>query len=145
MVDGTPTTLQNLKITSKTSLDDILSAVQRSAETPAKPIDPASPASANPAVAHCCQAYTRALNAARSEGKGTFASSNEAERAYRGAMPPLMGSGNIRDFIACIAHGMLIDAITGPDGARLLYAAQVAHASLDRPEPRGPGRPPSPS
>jgi hypothetical protein len=35
-------------------------------------------------------------------------------------MPQLSGQENIRDFIACVAYGMLIKAITGPDGARLL-------------------------
>jgi hypothetical protein len=44
-------------------------------------------------------------------------------------MPPLSGDENIRDFIACTAHGMLIDAISGTDAARLLYAAQVAHTT----------------
>ncbi len=47
-------------------------------------------------------------------------------------MPPLSGEQNIRDFIACAAHGMLIDAIDPPVGARLLYAAQVAHRTLHK-------------
>ena len=50
--------------------------------------------------------------------------------AYRSAMPPLTGPENIRDFIACTAHGMLIEAIDGPDAARLLYAAQIANGTL---------------
>lgn len=48
--------------------------------------------------------------------------------------PPLSGADNIRDFIACVAHGMLIAAIEGPAGARLLYAAQVAHCTLEKPQ-----------
>jgi hypothetical protein len=61
-------------------------------------------------------------------------------------MPPLSGPENIRDFIACVAHAMLIGAILGPDGARLLYAAQVAyqasaHAEVKPTSTRGPGRP----
>jgi hypothetical protein len=48
-------------------------------------------------------------------------------------MPPLSGHENIRDFIACVAQGILIEAISGSDGARLLYAAQVAHTALNIP------------
>jgi hypothetical protein len=41
-------------------------------------------------------------------------------------MPPLTGARNICDFVARVAHAMALNAIDGPDGARLLYAAQVA-------------------
>ena len=92
--------------------------------------DKASPVSAKPAIARCCDAYTRAYEAARDRGKGDVFASLDAEKAFRNAMPPLSGYENIRDFIACVAHGMLIDAIAGPDGARLLYAAQVAHSTF---------------
>jgi hypothetical protein len=45
-------------------------------------------------------------------------------------MPPLAGYESIRDFIACAAHGILIDAIPQKRANQLLYAAQVALASL---------------
>jgi hypothetical protein len=45
-------------------------------------------------------------------------------------MPQLSGQESIRDFIACVAYGMLIKTIAGPDGARLLYAAQVANSTV---------------
>ena len=51
--------------------------------------------------------------------------------AYCEAMPPLSGYENIRDFIACAAHGMLINAVPQKRGNQLLYAAQVAIASLN--------------
>jgi hypothetical protein len=51
----------------------------------------------------------------------------EARQAYRRAMPPLSGSQNISDFVACVAYGMLIEAIRGADAARLLSAAQIAN------------------
>ena len=91
-----------------------------------------SPASANAAVARCCDAWTLACNAASASGKGQISATFEGEEAYRKAMPPLSGGDNIRDFIACAAHGMLIGAIQGPDGSRLLYAAQVAHCTLKK-------------
>ena len=52
--------------------------------------------------------------------------SRAASEAFRLATPPLVGAENIRDFIACVAHGILIGVIGGNDGARLLYAGQVA-------------------
>lgn len=51
--------------------------------------------------------------------------------AYCAAMPPLVGYENIRDFIACAAHGMLIDAIPEKRANQLLYAAQIALVSLN--------------
>ena len=59
-------------------------------------------------------------------------------------MPLLAGYENIRDFIACLAHGILIDAIPRDKGGQLLYAAQVAMAVIQRDqkpaqtEPRAP-------
>ena len=51
-------------------------------------------------------------------------------------MPPLLGAENIRDFIACVAHGMLIGTIENKDATKLLYAAQVAYLALNRPNPK---------
>lgn len=46
--------------------------------------------------------------------------------AYREAMPPLTGAENIRNFIACVGHGLLLHVITEKESAKLLYAAQTA-------------------
>jgi hypothetical protein len=89
-----------------------------------------TPVSANPAVVRCCEAYACAYKDAKKQGKSDNGASLYAEKAFRAAMPLLSGSENIRDFIACVAHDMLIGAIAGPDGARLLYAAQVAHSTI---------------
>jgi len=70
-----------------------------------------------------------ALRAAKERGRSEFGAANDAEAAYRRVMPPLSGAENIRDFVACVAHGMILGAFTGPTGARLLYAAQVAHTT----------------
>jgi len=99
----------------------------------------------NAAVGRCCQAYMQATEIACKAGEDRYDVRSSAREAYRYAMPPLSGSENIRDFIACIAHGILIDAIDGSDGARLLYAAQVAQAALEKPAPRSVGRPKSDS
>jgi hypothetical protein len=54
----------------------------------------------------------------------------KANRAYREALPPLRGEENIRDFIACVAHGMALDVFDTKEASKMLYAAQVA-ASAD--------------
>jgi hypothetical protein len=42
-------------------------------------------------------------------------------------MPPLSGSENISDFIACVAHAMTAQIISPFMSTKLLYAAQVAY------------------
>jgi hypothetical protein len=84
----------------------------------------------NPAIAHCMSAWSCAYKIAEKTGRSDIYISHESGIAYRHAMPPLTGEENIRDFIACVAQGMLVGAIAGPDGARLLYAAQVAHTTF---------------
>jgi hypothetical protein len=87
-----------------------------------------APPSTNPAVARCCDAGTRAYRTALAKQKSEYSATNAANEAYRLAMPPLDKLENISDFIACVAHGMLIGSIGCEQGARLLYAAQVANS-----------------
>ena len=89
-----------------------------------------SPAHANPAVSRCCSAWGQAFQQARSQGKGEVYSGIDAAQAFRRNLPALDSVDAVRDFIACVAQGMLLGAITGPDGARLLYAAQVTNTTL---------------
>jgi hypothetical protein len=91
-----------------------------------------NPISANPAVARCMSAWTLTYEKEKAKRKGDFDASLTAEKAYREAMPPLSGYENIRDFIACVAHAMLIGAILDDKGSKLLYAAQVALSTLRR-------------
>jgi len=103
-------------------------------------IDP-NPKQARTAVKRCCAAWQRAYDAYM-EGKDNsgmtrVCASHEAGPAYCKAMPPLSGYENIRDFIACAAHGILINAIPQKKANQLLYAAQVALSSLHyEPKPR---------
>jgi hypothetical protein len=96
-----------------------------------------SPASANPAVARCMNAWTRTYKEEKAKHKSNFEASQQAEKAYRNAMPSLSGYENIRDFIACVANAMLIGAIMSDQGTKLLYAAQVALSTL-RHQPAAP-------
>jgi hypothetical protein len=113
-------------INTKTTLQGLIQAIANSAAASSpQPPDPSSPASANPAVARCCQAYALAL---KSSTNKSFPE-GDAAKAYRNAMPPLIGSRNIRDFIACTAHGILLRTIDSADALRLLSAARAASAA----------------
>jgi hypothetical protein len=95
-----------------------------------------------PAVARCCQAMQTAFRAVKAayDVNGDESAlecqdraAEAAQRAYCQAMPPLSGCENIRNFIACVAHGMMLDVFTGAESTRLLYAAQVAKHRRTRP------------
>ena len=62
-------------------------------------------------------------------GKSELAAAFRAGEAYRAAMPPLSTRDSCRDFIACVAQGILLGAVSEKDGGKLLYAAQVALAA----------------
>jgi hypothetical protein len=84
-------------------------------------------AAANPAVARCLNAWARVNQAERAKGKSKYDASREADQAYLRVMPPLAGDENIRDFIACVAHAMIVHIFMDSTDTKLLYAAQVAH------------------
>jgi hypothetical protein len=94
------------------------------------PAEKPSPALKNRAVAACCAALDRTVQEKMAEGNSENEAVWDAKQAYCKAMPPLSSARNIRDFIACVAHGILIDAIYCDDSSKLLYAAQVALSSL---------------
>jgi len=98
---------------------------------PPEPLDPSLPLFANPAVARCYEAYTQAMKEAIERQKGRIGVDKAACKAYCNAMPTLSGLDNIRDFIACVAHGMAMDIIVSAQGTKLLYAAQVAHSTRE--------------
>jgi hypothetical protein len=86
----------------------------------------------NPAIARCMNGWTCAYKMEKAKKNDHYEAVRKGNLGYRKAMPRLSGYENIRDFIACTAHGMLIGAIDGDDGARLLYAAQVALGTVRR-------------
>ncbi len=83
----------------------------------------------NPAVAQCVRAWVLFYCEATMKGASDLSARAKACQAYRLAMPPLTGCRNIRNFIACTTHGMLLGALDGNEATRLLYAAQVAHTA----------------
>jgi hypothetical protein len=87
-----------------------------------------TPALKNHAIARCAEAFHDAYRARIKKGDGKFLAKDDAGEAYRALLPPLTSRDNCRDFIACVAHGMLLGAIPEANGGKLLYAAQVALA-----------------
>ena len=90
----------------------------------------------NSAVALCFASYTRALDEAAEKHMTRVQANNLACGVYRRAMPPLTGWENIQNFIACVAHGMLIEIFEPADATRFLYAAQVAQSGASRERPK---------
>jgi hypothetical protein len=81
------------------------------------------------AIDLCYHAYRLAWQAAKDRGASSSTVNLEADLAFRTALPPLVGFYRICDFIACVAHGVLLGAISGADSSKLLYAAQVASST----------------
>jgi hypothetical protein len=86
------------------------------------------------AIKRCRAAWQRAFNTTMkihgNDSSFEYDATKNAAKAYCMAMPVLADHESIRNFIACVAHGILVDAL--PDGTtgQLLYAAQVASASV---------------
>lgn len=92
--------------------------------------------SINSAVVRCNDAWERTYKAALASEKPRVVALIDASQAYCRAMPPLSGAQNIRDFIACVANGILINVILDKSAGNLLYAAQMAHNMLLKRTPR---------
>ena len=115
------------------ALADALTSVPRSTT-----LDPGpGPARTSPkaALRRCCAAWQRAFDAYLATTKNAddidkIFAYKEADEAYRNAMPMLVGYEGARDFIARASHGILIGAIPEDRAGQLLYAAQVALATL---------------
>jgi len=80
----------------------------------------------SPAVLNCWTAYEQIYAIERGEGASDKNAEEPAITAYRDAIPCLTDQESIRDFIACVTHGMVLQLITTNEGTKLLYAAQVA-------------------
>ena len=92
----------------------------------------------NLAVEICDHMFADATKEALNNKKSQKEALCQGKIAFCSVLPKLSGAANIRDFIACVTHGMAMEIIPGNDAARLLYAAQVAHTALTkRPNKRG--------
>jgi hypothetical protein len=89
----------------------------------------------NAAVLRCCAARDRSLEDSRAGNVEKYEAKERSKDAYRNALPDLSGYKNIRDFVACISHGLLTGDISPINSPQFLYAAQVAISAL-RLEPK---------
>ncbi len=86
--------------------------------------------SANQSLTRCREAFEQMRTDMLANGKSECVAKFKSIQAYKDALPPLIGADNIRDFIACVAQGMLLGTIEDNQGARLLYAARAAQSTL---------------
>jgi hypothetical protein len=115
--------------------------------SPVNETDPCQPPRV-PAVQRCCDARDRSIRQSRQKGKEPYFIRTLAAEAYCAAMPDLSGFENIRDFVACTSYGMVNGLIDATEGAKFLYAAQVAtgvlrHEAKDQKRPAA-APPPTP-
>jgi hypothetical protein len=82
------------------------------------------------AIDRCERARKTAYEAEYAKSRSRAVASIIAAEAYRHAMPPLCSSDNVRDFISCVAHGLLIGVLDESKSSRLLYAASIASTSF---------------
>jgi hypothetical protein len=110
---------------------------------------PASEPSTYVAVNRCLAAYRQAVQAGG--GSTSSAARDAGINAYCAALPIISTRESIRDFIACVTHGMVFRVFWKEEGPRLIAAAKAALATFSRdrePAPPGPnaargaGRPP---
>jgi len=105
---------------------------------------PSKSSSPNAALRHCRAAWQRAFDEYIADHDDDnhyrVCATEPAAEAYRNAMPLLAGYEGIRDFVACAAHGILLGTIPKESANQVLYAAQVALATLSH-QPRPPKSP----
>ena len=81
---------------------------------------------------HCKAEWDYAYAAAIEKGHTAQRALRAAQVAYKIAMPKMEDLSSIRAAIACTAQGITLEVFTGRDGSQLLYAAQVALATLQK-------------
>jgi hypothetical protein len=89
------------------------------------------------AVNGCRNAYLDAYHLRQTQlggpGKASkYLCQEHACEAYRNALPVLSSRQNILAFMACVAEGVLTEAIPDKTGSKLIYAAQAALGALPR-------------
>ena len=92
-------------------------------------VEASIPSMANSAVVRCCHAW---MNAYREEFENSdeISATRVAALAYRTALPSITTRENCRDFVACVAHGLLLEVINEKESTKLIYAVQTALSAL---------------
>lgn len=84
------------------------------------------------AMQACKEAWSQAFDTAKEKGHAQSKALRMACVAYKLAMPAMDTLQGIRAAIACIAQGIQLEVFDGRDGSQLLYAAQVALATVNK-------------
>jgi hypothetical protein len=107
----------------------LIAAVQRvDLEAAAPPRDRTS--RTTKALELCKAEWSRAYEVGIEKGQPAAKALRMAQVAYKLAMPKMESLPSIRAYIAAIAQGIQLEVFGGRDGSQLLYAAQVALATL---------------
>lgn len=117
-------------------MSEPIAATSTAAASASAPPPTPAPAAQQPcltfAVKRCCSAYNQAHAAARSAGATDCAAREKGKEAFRKSMPCLTSRNDIREFIACVAQGMLLDVFFCDEAPKLLAAAKAAVGALPR-------------
>lgn len=84
----------------------------------------------SPAVLECWTAYQQKYAIECGKGAREDDAYLDAKMAYRMAIPCLTDKASMRDFVACVTHGLVLGLIPNEDVGKLLYAANVAAGML---------------
>lgn len=96
----------------------------------------ASPSLNIPAIARCGKAWERAYKlvassfAAQGKPLDRRFACEQAESAFRDALPPLRGEDNIRDFIACVGYALVKKLMSSLTCEEYFAAAKVALSAV---------------
>jgi hypothetical protein len=88
------------------------------------------PMSLKDAVLNCRKAWKQAIAAEKARGAADYPAEKAGAQAYCASMPLLTSEGNIRAFIACVAHAMAIDIMRKSEGLQLICVARAALIGL---------------
>ena len=84
----------------------------------------------NPVVQRCCEARNRVLADCKGLAISDYTASCMGSEAFVAAMPDLTTIQEIKDYAACIAHGVVIGAVDGKQAPKLLSAAKLVLSAL---------------
>lgn len=92
------------------------------------------------AIRRCCAAYNRQLDLACEQKQDDYETLRKAKEAYRRALPHLTSRTNIQAFLACLAHGLVLEVLYAHDAKQLAILARSTLATMPG-ESRPVGRP----
>jgi hypothetical protein len=88
------------------------------------------PETRNPSVHRCCQARNRALADCKGLNLADYKAAELGAEAYLAALPDLTSIQQIKDYAACINHGIAISVIQPFEGNAMLGTARLVLDSI---------------